>query len=234
MNGLTGAEAAERLEKYGPNEMKEKEKEHILIRFFRHFFDFLILLLMAAALVSAALGELVDAAMIFAIVLMHAILSFVQEYRAEKSFEALKRMVKRRAMAIRDGKVVMIDVRELVPGDVVILEAGDHVPADGSVIESFSLAADEAALTGESVPVHKGIKDEAFMGTVMVAGKGKMLIGKTGMATKMGNITAMVQEAQKEQTPIEKDLEKMGRDLGRACALRANIRRGAGTGIRAA
>ena len=214
--GLSSAQAAEVLKRYGPNELKEKKKESLVIKFLRHFTDFLVVVLLAAAIIAAVLGEMLDAAMIFVIVLMQAVLGFAQEYRAEKSFEALQKMVSRKTMALREGKVVVLDVRELAPGDVVLVEAGDHVPADGTVIESFSLAADEAALTGESMPVAKNTTKEnrLYMGTVVVAGKGRFLVEQTGMATKMGKISEMVQSAEKEQTPIEKDLEKMGKQIG--------------------
>jgi len=214
--GLSDAEAGELFLKHGPNELQEKKKEPLIIKFLRHFTDFLILLLLAAAIVAALLGENLDALLIFCIVLMHAILSFVQEYRAEKSFEALRKMVSPKAMAIRDGKVLLVDARMLVPGDVVLLEAGDRVPADGFVIESFDLATDEAALTGESMPVPKSAEEEGrtYMGTIVVSGKGRMLIERTGMRTKMGEISEMVQSVEKEQTPIEKDLDSMGKQLG--------------------
>ncbi|MDD5171982.1 MAG: cation-translocating P-type ATPase [Candidatus ainarchaeum sp.] len=215
-SGLSSPEAAKLLARYGPNELQEKKKESLIIKFLKHFTDFLILLLLAAAVIAVLLGEELDALMIMAVVLMHAILSFVQEYRAEKSFEALRRMVSPKAMVVRDGKVNLIDAVQLVPGDVVLMEAGDRVPADGVVIESFDMAADEAALTGESMPVVKSAEEESrmYMGTIVVSGKGRMLIERTGMKTKMGEISEMVQTVVKEHTPIEKDLETMGKQLG--------------------
>jgi Ca2+-transporting ATPase len=217
-SGLSTAEAERLFLQHGPNELQEKKKESLIIKFLKHFTDFLILLLLAAAAIAALLGEELDAVMILAVVFMHAILSFVQEYRAEKSFEALKKMVSPKAMVIRDGKVDVIDAGKLVPGDVVLMEAGDRVPADGVVIESFDMAADEAALTGESMPVVKSAEEESqmYMGTIVVSGKGRMLIERTGAKTKMGEISEMVQTVKKEQTPIEKDLETMGKQLGAA------------------
>ncbi|NYZ74549.1 cation-translocating P-type ATPase [Candidatus Micrarchaeota archaeon] len=214
--GLSDAEAAKLLLKHGPNELQEKKKESLVIKFLKQFTDFLILLLLAAAAIATLLGEDLDAIMILAVVFMHAILSFVQEYRAEKSFEALRRMVSPKAMVLRDGRVDVIDARMLVPGDVVLVEAGDRIPADGVVIESFDLATDEAALTGESMPVAKSAEEESrtYMGTIVVSGKGRMLVEQTGMATRMGEISEMVQSVVKEQTPIEKDLEIMGKQLG--------------------
>ncbi|MDD5096208.1 MAG: cation-translocating P-type ATPase [Candidatus ainarchaeum sp.] len=214
--GLDSDEAARLFKKYGPNELKEKKGEHAIVKFLRQFKDFLVLLLVAAAIVAAFLGETLDMYMIMAIVLLHGIIGFVQEYKAEKSFEALRRMVSPRANVLRDGKVTNIDAREVVPGDMVLLEAGDRVPADGLVVEQYGMAADEAALTGESVPVHKHEAGEsrAWMGTSIVAGRGRMLVEKTGMSTRMGGITEMVQTVQKERTPLEIDLDRMGRQLG--------------------
>lgn len=212
--GIGGAEAKRLLLRHGPNELVEKKGEHIAVKFIRSFTSFLVLLLIAAAVVAAMLGETLDAGMILAIVVLQGVLGFAQEYRAEKSFEALKRMISPRANVLRDGEVVGIDAREIVPGDVVLLEAGDKVPADGDIFESYGLAADEAALTGESMPVHKVAGAGAFTGTVVVAGKGKMLVASTGMRTRMGKITEMVQTVQKERTPLEEDLEKIGKQLG--------------------
>ncbi len=216
MPGLSSGEAARRLLEYGPNQLVERKKEHILVKFLGHYTDFLILVLFAAAVVAAMLGEMVDAAMILAIVFLQGVLGFVQEYKAEKSFEALQSMVSPRANVIRDGRISVVDVRDIVPGDLVLLEAGDKVPADGEAVESFGLAVDEAALSGESVPLHKSPKEnrEMYMGTVAVAGKGKMVVGKTGMATKMGKISEMMQAVKKEHTPLELSLERLGKQLG--------------------
>ncbi|MFH0885361.1 MAG: cation-translocating P-type ATPase [Candidatus Micrarchaeota archaeon] len=213
--GLTSARAKALFAEHGPNELVEKKGEHIAVKFIRSFTNFLVLLLIAAAVVAAMLDEMLDAAMILAIVVLQGVLGFIQEYRAEKSFEALKKMVSPKASVIRDGEVVVVDAREIVPGDLVLLEAGDRVPADGRVTESFSLAADEAALSGESVPLHKEAgEDGAFMGTVIAAGKGKMVVEATGMQTRMGKITELVQTVKKERTPLEVGLEKMGHHIG--------------------
>lgn len=214
--GLGSKEAAKLLAKYGPNELKEKKGEHAIVKFLRQFTDFLVLLLIAAAIIAEFLGEGLDTLMIMAIVFLHAIIGFAQEYKAEKSFEALRKMVSPHASVLRDGKPVVLDAREIVPGDVVLLEAGDRVPADGIVVEEYGLSVDEAALTGESVPVHKHEpgKDKVWMGTMVAAGKGRMLVEKTGMGTRMGGITEMVQTVQKERTPLEIDLDRMGKQLG--------------------
>lgn len=213
--GLTSGRARELLAEHGPNELVEKKGEHIIVKFLKGFANFLVLLLIAAAVVAAMLDEMLDAAMIMAIVVLQGVLGFVQEYRAEKSFEALRRMVSPKANLVRDGEVVVVDVREIVPGDLVLLEAGDRVPADGRVVESFGLSVDEAALSGESVPVHKEKGgDLAFMGTVVVSGKGRMAVEATGMRTRMGKITEMVQTVKKERTPLEEGLERMGHQIG--------------------
>jgi len=213
--GLSEQEAAERLLKYGRNELAEFKRESLLAKFIRQFQQFMVFLLLGAAIIALFLGETLDAIMIFAIVLMLGILGFVQEYKAEKAFEALKRLVSPQARVIRDGIVKIVDAREIVPGDFVILELGDRVPADGRVIESISMSVDEAALTGESVPVRKDMEksNKVFMGTVVVAGRGKIVVEKTGMATEIGRIAQMVQEVEKERTPLEIDLEKIGKQL---------------------
>ncbi len=213
--GLTSREAASRLKEYGPNELAEKKKENIFLKFFSQFFEFLTLLLIAAAAIAFFLGEVVDAVMIFAIVVMQATIGFVQEYRAEKAFEALRRMVSHKARVLRDGKVIEVDTRELAPGDLVLLEAGDKVPADGLILEGAGVRVDEAALSGESVPVSKEPgKDRAYMGTIVVSGKGRMLVEGTGAHTKMGKISEMVQTVQKEQTPLERDMDRMAKQIG--------------------
>ena len=214
--GLSSAEAAKRLQEHGPNQLVERKKENILVKFLGHYTDFLILVLFAAAIVAAMLEEMVDAAMILAIVFLQGVLGFVQEYKAERSFEALQKMVSQKANVIRDGRISVVDVGDLVPGDLVLLEAGDKVPADGEVVGSFGLAVDEAALSGESVSLHKSPKEnrEMYMGTVVVAGKGRMVVGKTGMATRMGKISEMMQEVKKEHTPLELGLERLGKQLG--------------------
>jgi len=213
--GLSEKEAAKRLSKYGRNELQETKKESIWAKFFRQFKEFMILLLIGAAIVAAFLGEIVDTVMIFAIVLMLGILGFVQEYKAEKSFEALKKLISPKTRVLRDGIIKMVDVHEVVPGDVVLLETGDRIPADGKVLESIDLAVDEAPLTGESVAVRKDTKtiNTVFMGTVVVAGRGKALIESTGMKTEIGKIASMVQFVEIEKTPLEIHLNRLGKQL---------------------
>lgn len=213
--GLTEKEAAERLLKHGRNELQEAKRESNLTKFLRQFKEFMILLLIAAAIVAAFLGEMVDSIMIFAIVLMLGILGFVQEYKAEKAFEALKKLISPKTRVLRDGTIKMVDVHEIVPGDVVLLETGDRIPADGKVLESIDMAVDEAPLTGESVAVRKDTKtiNRIFMGTVVVAGRGRALIENTGMGTEIGKIAKMVQFVEMEKTPLEIHLDKLGKQL---------------------
>jgi len=220
--GLTEKQASEKLEKYGRNELQEMKRESLLRKFFRQFEQFIVVLLIAAAVIAASVavftGEsegILDSVMIFFIVLMLSVLGFIQEYKAEKAFEALKKLVSPKTRVIRDGVVKMLDVHEVVPGDVILLETGDRVPADGKVIESIDLSIDEAPLTGESVPVRKYTEDKnkVFMGTVVVAGRGKAVIEKTGMETEIGKIASMVQVVESEKTPLEEDLDRMGKQL---------------------
>ncbi len=213
--GLSDKEAAKRLLKYGRNELQEIKKESLLSKFLRQFKQFMILLLIVAAIVAAFLGEILDTIMIFTIVLMLGVLGFVQEYKAEKAFEALKKLVSPKARVMRDGAVRMVDVHEVVPGDIILLETGDRVPADGKVVESIDLSIDEAPLTGESVPVRKDTKtrNKVFTGTVVVAGRGKAIIEKTGMETEIGKIASMVQFVEIERTPLEMDLDRMGKHI---------------------
>ncbi len=213
--GLTEKEAAGILREYGRNELKELKKESLLKKFIKQFMQFMVILLIIAAIVAGFLGEIVDSVMIFIIVIMLGVLGFVQEYKAEKSFEALKKLTAPRARVIRDGTIKMIDVHEIVPGDLILLEVGDRIPADGKVVESISLAVDEAALTGESVPVRKDTKNisKIFMGTIVTSGRGKAVIESTGMNTEIGKIAEMVQTVEEEETPLEIHLEKMGKQL---------------------
>jgi len=211
--GLSGAEAAELLRQHGPNQLVEKKPKPLWRRYLEQFKDTMVIVLIIAAAISAALGETVDAILIAIIVLMQGTLGFLEEYKAGQAFSALRKLVAQTARVVRDREVSLLDVRLIVPGDLILLEAGDRVPADGTVIGSSALAADESTLTGESVPVQKGEKDKLFMGTIIVSGKGAMVAKATGMATEIGRIAALVQEVKEEKTPLEKDLEKMGGQL---------------------
>ncbi|MDD2804606.1 MAG: cation-translocating P-type ATPase [Elusimicrobiales bacterium] len=224
--GLSSAEAAARLQKYGPNALKEKEKRSPLAMFLAQFKDFMILVLIAAAVVSGAVGEVLDTIIILAIVFLNAVMGFSQEYRAQKAMEALKKMAAPSASVIRDGLPASVKAAELVPGDLVLLEAGSVVPADLRLVECASLKTEEAALTGESLSVEKhalpipedGLplgdrRNMAFSGTAVSYGRGKGLVTATGMATELGKIAGMLQEEEEVQTPLQKRLTAFGKKL---------------------
>ena len=246
--GLTTAEAQKRLEKYGPNKLKEAEKATWLQRFVAQLKDPMLIILMIAAVVSAAttvidflqlpeprdfghLTEgLVEVGIILVVVLLNAILGVVQESKAEAAIEALQTMTAATCKVLRDGKMVILHSDELVPGDVVLLEAGDAVPADGRIIENASLKIEEAALTGESVPVNKMIdalnlsggqedvplgdrKNMCYMGSTVVYGRGKAVITETGMNTEMGKIADALAQTQDEETPLQRKLDQLGKTL---------------------
>ncbi len=234
--GLTSRQAQERLEKFGPNKLKEGEKPTILQRFLAQLKDPMLIILMIAAAVSALTGmlsgesEWAEVIIIIAVVLLNAILGVVQESKAEAAIEALQTMTAATCKVLRDGKQVVIHSDELVPGDIVILEAGDAVPADGRIIENASLKIEEAALTGESVPVNKLIdalnltaenqdiplgdrKNMCYMGSTVVYGRGKAVITETGMNTEMGKIAGALAQTQDEETPLQKKLDSLGKSL---------------------
>jgi Ca2+-transporting ATPase len=221
--GLAQAEAERRLSKYGANELSEKKKISPWVIFLEQFKNFLIIILLVAVALSAVMGEVADAIVIFVIVLFAAGLSFIQEYRAERAMEALKRMAAPMASVLRDDKEIEISARELVPGDIVLLRTGDKIPADARLIEAINLKTDEASLTGESVPVDKvvgvlageaSIADRmnmVFTGTAVVYGRGFAVVTATGMATEFGEIATMLQEVEKERTPLQVNLDQLGK-----------------------
>lgn len=226
--GLSSGEADTRLEKYGRNELKEEEKTSVVKLFLSQFKSFLILILIVAAIVSAFLGEVVDALVILFTVILAGVLGFVQEYRAEESIKLLKSLTSPEALVLRDGKEVKIPSAELVPGDILLLQAGDRVPADSRLLEASSLKVDESSLTGESVPVEKstGIfppetpqpdrKNMAYTGTSVAYGRGKAVITATGMNTAFGKLAGLLGEIERERTPLQEKLDQFGRWLGAA------------------
>ncbi|MBN2044262.1 MAG: cation-translocating P-type ATPase [Anaerolineales bacterium] len=227
--GLSAGEAAKRIEEFGPNELKEAPPKTIWAKLWAQFNDFTIWLLIGAAAISAILGEWVEAGAILAIVLLNAILGIIQEQRAEEALAALKKLAAPEADAIRDGLRVTVPARELVPGDVVVLEAGNYIPADLRLLETFNLKVEEAALTGESVPVQKDSqillpkeasigdrKNSAFMATLVSYGRGRGLVVETGMKTQIGRIAEMLSEVEEEVTPLQRRLDQLGRTLGYA------------------
>ncbi len=225
--GLSSGGSAERLDKYGFNVLKEIKKKTVFMMFLDQFKDFMIMVLIAAAVVSGIIGELVDTIAIIVIVILNAIIGFVQEYRAEKAMKALKAMSAPSALALRDNNFVNIPASELVPGDIVMLEAGRIVPADMRLTEAARLKIEEAALTGESIPVEKSnesLSEEsipvgdrinmAFKGTTVSYGRGTGIVTSTGMQTELGKIATLIQEAEEVKTPLQKRLAKFGQRLG--------------------
>ncbi|MCM8779255.1 MAG: calcium-translocating P-type ATPase, SERCA-type, partial [Candidatus Omnitrophica bacterium] len=229
--GLSSQEARIRLDKYGPNQLKEKKGSSPLSIFFEQFRDFIVWVLIGAALVSGFLKEWVDALAIIAIVILNAILGFIQEYRAEKSLAALKKLSSPTSKVIRDGQHSIISSSELVPGDLIELEAGDNIPADSRLIWLTSnFSSQEASLTGESTPVlkttlaleEKGITlaDRANMvyrGTSVASGKARAVVVETGMHTELGKIAGLIAEIERESTPLQKKLEQFGKWIVYLC-----------------
>jgi Ca2+-transporting ATPase len=224
--GLTPEEAAARLERYGPNSLVRVGSRRTFKILISQFTDFLILVLVGACVVSALLGEFVDAGAILAIVMLNGFLGFIQEYRAEKSLQALREMAAPKTAVVRGGREELVDTREVVPGDLVRLRAGDRVPADLRLVEEYNLEIDEAALTGESLAVEKNagavlaedvsLADRcnmAYTGTVVTYGRGDGLVAATGMNTELGRIAAMVQEVEEEDTPLQRRLARLGKFL---------------------
>lgn len=237
-SGLTSQQAQQRLAQYGPNKLKEAEKPSLLQRFLEQLKDPMLIILLIAAGVSALTGmlagesEWAEVIIILAVVLLNAVLGVFQESKAEAAIEALQSMTAATCKVLRDGKMVSLHSDELVPGDVVLLEAGDAVPADGRIIENASLKIEEAALTGESVPVNKVLetlglaagqeeiplgdrKNMCYMGSTVVYGRGKAVIVSTGMETEMGKIAGALSAAKEEETPLQHKLDELGQLLSK-------------------
>lgn len=226
-NGLDSDQVAERLARYGPNQLMEAPRRSFLKLLWEQFNNFIVMLLIAATIVSALLGEWVDAGAIIAIVLLNALLGIIQEQRAEEALAALKKLAAPEARVLRDGHHDTVSSRDLVPGDIVFLEAGNHIPADLRLLEAVNLEIDESALTGESLPVHKNAsmklekdipvgdrRNTAFMGTTITYGRGRGVITATGMRTQLGLIAAMLQNVEEKETPLQKRLDQLGVVLG--------------------
>jgi Ca2+-transporting ATPase len=245
--GLTSQEAQERLKKFGYNELKEKKRRTALQMFLSEFKDIFILLLIAAAIFSAIVGyyelqrplmpgelpkepleEYADSIVIAIIVVLVAVAGFVQEYRAEKALEALKKLAAPKARVLRDGRETIIPAREVVPGDILVLESGDLVPADARLIESIEVKADEAVLTGESTPVNKDAKailppeapigdrrNMVFTATHIIYGRGKAVVTATGMQSEFGKIAELVQEEEEEETPLQRKLDTFAKKIAK-------------------
>ncbi|MCT4597130.1 MAG: calcium-translocating P-type ATPase, SERCA-type [Vallitalea sp.] len=230
--GLIYEEVEERIKTYGTNSLKESKGKTLFQMVIEQFKSFIVLILIAASVLSIAIDEIVDGAVILGIVILNAVLGIIQEKKASNALSALKEMAAPRAKVIRDGKISTVESKELVPGDIVVLEAGDYVPADIRLVESINLKIDESALTGESVAVEKNansIYDEeiqiadrdncAYMSTIVTYGRGKGIVTGTSMNTEIGKIASMLNEAVSEETPLQKKLDSFGKLLGIVCIL---------------
>ena len=224
--GLSAKDAEERLQRYGENVLREEPRETRLQVFLRQFASILIVILIIAAVVSFFVGEPQDAAAILIIVVLNALLGFSQEWQAGEAIEALRQMLVQRAVVIRDGKQQEVDASGIVPGDLVVLEMGERVPADISIVEATSLQVDEAPLTGESSPVDKAPgplppgtslaerSNMVFAGTTVVNGRGRGVVVSTGMKTEFGLIAGLSQRVRAEATPLSRQMDILGRDIG--------------------
>ncbi|MGD1992821.1 MAG: cation-translocating P-type ATPase [Anaerolineae bacterium] len=235
-HGLSRDETRRRLAQFGPNELQERPRPSFWKLLLDQFSNFLVIILLASAVISLFLGEYLDAGAIMAIVVLNAVLGVVQESKAEEALAALKKMTAPEARVIRSGHIGTVPAREIVPGDVVLLEAGHYVPADLRLVEAFNLKVDEAALTGESAPVSKDAavlmdreipmgdrKNSAFMGTMVTYGRGKGIVVATGMVTQFGMIAEMIQSYDEEPTPLQRKLDQLGRWLGIGCLVVCGI-----------
>ncbi|MCK4483523.1 MAG: HAD-IC family P-type ATPase, partial [Candidatus Thorarchaeota archaeon] len=234
MEGISSSEAQTRLETHGYNELVAIDRISPLRMFLRQFTDPMVIILLVAIVISVFTSIVdegghgyIDAIVISAIVIFNSVFGFVQEYKSEQALEALKEMAAPRALVMRDGLWIEIDSKELVPGDVVALESGARIPADGRVVYAVGFGLDEAVLTGESMAVRKiddpihlrnpiiaDMTNMVFSGTTVVSGKGRAVVTATGMNTEFGKIAEMVQESEKDMTPLQYDLEDLGKKLG--------------------
>ena len=226
LDGLTGEEAADRLDRFGPNELQESGGTSAWTLLFSQFKNVLIVILLVAAGLSAFSGHTVEAVAITVITVFTIVLGFIQEYRSEQAMEALRKMAAPTATVLRDGQETKIPAREVVPGDILLLRTGDKIPADARLIEAVNLQVVEAALTGESLPVEKGTGsldnpdlplgdriNMAYSGTVVSYGRGKGLAVATGMQTEFGRIARMLESVETERTPLQKNLDRVGHAL---------------------
>lgn len=227
--GLSTSEAGNRLNQYGPNELKAAARNTALDILLEQFKNIFVIILLIATIISAILGHGVESIAITVIVLFAVILGFIQEYRAEKAIDALRQMAAPTASVIRDGKEIELPARDLVPGDLILLSAGDKIPADARVIEAINLQIEEAALTGESLPSEKHIqpipgenvavgdrKNMVYSGTAVTYGRGRAIITATGMETEFGKITGLLQQVKTSPTPLQQNLDRVGKLLAKA------------------
>lgn len=230
--GLTAAEANRRLQEVGKNLLAGRPRVHPLQLFLKQFSDFMVLVLLGAGAISFFLGETVDAIAIGAILGLNAIFGFIQEYRAERSMEALKELTAPTATVVRDGKTQQIAADTIVPGDILLIKSGDRVPADGRLLWSMALEVDQSPFTGESIPVrkdatHQGTESEepadranmVYMGTAVTRGRARVLVTATGMHTEIGEIAEMIRSSDEEATPLQRRLQQLGKWLVLVCAV---------------
>ncbi len=235
-NGLTEEEVKKRQNKYGKNRLKDKPKENIFVKFIKQFNDFMIIILIIASIVSAVISTLqgqndyIDSIIIIGIVILNALMGVIQEAKAEKSIEALKKMTPPHAKVVRNRHTKEVLAEDLVPGDIIILEAGNYVPADARIIECFNLKIEESSLTGETEGMEKNEniivnkdaplgdqKNMAFMSSIVVNGHAKAVVTEIGMNTNVGKIANMIIEDKAPETPIQKQLGEVGKMLGVTC-----------------
>ena len=233
-NGLKSEEITKKIEKYGYNELEGKKKESLLVKFIKQFKDFMIIVLIIAAIISAFVGVregegFTDSIIILVVVFVNAIIGLVQESKAEKSLEALQKLSAHASKVVRNGNTQVVPAREIVPGDIVILETGDYIPADIRLTEAVNLKIQESALTGESVPIEKNTdaieeevglgdrKNMAYSSSMVTYGRGKGIVVATGMNTEVGKIAGMLNEVEEGETPLQKRLNGLGKTLGIAC-----------------
>lgn len=235
-NGLTEEEVNKRQNKYGKNRLKDKPKENIFVKFIKQFNDFMIIILIIASIVSAVISTIqgqndyIDSIIIIGIVILNALMGVIQEAKAEKSIEALKKMTPPHAKVVRNGHTKEVLAEDLVPGDIIILEAGNYVPADSRLIECFNLKIEESSLTGETEGMEKNEniivnkdaplgdqKNMAFMSSIVVNGHAKAVVTEIGMNTNVGKIANMIIEDKAPETPIQKQLGEVGKMLGVTC-----------------
>ena len=236
--GLSEEEAKKRKEKYGENKLQEQKKDSVLKRFIKQFNDFMIIILIIAAIISAVVAKMqgsndyIDSVIIIAIVVLNSIMGVIQEAKAEKSLEALKKMSAPVTKVKRNGKVTIIKGNDVVPGDIVILEAGNYVPADCRLINSYNLKIEESSLTGETIPVLKEANvmlsenaslgdmiNMAFATTIVVNGHAEAIVTETGMNTNVGKIAKMIITDEAPETPIQRKLGEVGKTLGIGCLI---------------
>ncbi|MCM0650425.1 calcium-translocating P-type ATPase, SERCA-type [Clostridium swellfunianum] len=220
LRGLTKSEAEKRLSVYGLNQLENKKRISPIQIFLSQFNDFIVWVLIAATVISGIMGEKADAITILIIVIMNSVLGFIQEFKTERSLEALKKLAAPTCKVIRDGKLQVVNAELLVPGDLIVLESGDRIPADCIIVQDSAVMVDESLLTGESVGVNKSSKDKEnnlYMGTVVLKGKTMAKVSETGMKTEMGKIANMLQDIENERSPLKEKLNSLGKVLVVLC-----------------